>query len=289
MRRSPSATANQELLEEKPAAGEDNRGWLEGQADGIILLGGTSLADFRIRYAQSVLRGDLAPSLWSRCGILLAGDVFASVPLDIPDASAVPPRNGVRHCRLNDFVDAKRFPNLAVIRFAKAHDNALRDIERVCGDRSLIDLPALMLPWLGYVWGTAGAANPLSNGIGLPAAAFVETVFAMAGFDLTPGLSSASSCPEAIWQSAKWWAHYYKDAAREREDAISRSGTGGAAKEAPSAAAAAADAPIVPRENLGAAVPMVPTGFFIIRQPSANMPTEPAAGDPEDAGVEPEK
>ncbi len=94
MRRSPSATANQELSEEKPAAGEDNRGWLEGQADGIILLGGTSLADFRIRYAQSVLRGDLAPSLWSRCGILLAGDVFASVPLDVPDASAVPPTTG---------------------------------------------------------------------------------------------------------------------------------------------------------------------------------------------------
>ena len=289
MRRSPSATANQELREEKPAAGEDNRAWLEGRADGIILLGGTSLADFRIRYAQSVLRGDLAPSLWSRCGILLEGDVFASVPLDVPDVSAVPPRNGVRHCRLEDFVDAKRFPNLAVIRFAKAHDNALRDIERVCGDRSLIDLPALMLPWLGYVWGTAGAANPLSGGVGLPAAAFVETVFAMAGFDLTPGLSSASSCPEAIWQSAKWWAHYYKDAAREREEAISRSaaasaGTEGAATEAPSAA----DAPLVPRESLGAAVPMVPSGFFIIRQPSANMPTEPAAEAPDDAELEPE-
>jgi hypothetical protein len=34
---------------------------------------------------------------------------------------------------------------------------------------------------------------------------------------------------------------------------------------------------------------MVPTGFFIIRQPSATLPTEPATGDPEYAGVELEK
>src|SRR5689334_11539156 len=46
---------------------------------------------------------------------------------------------------------------------------------------------------------------------GLPSAAFVETVFARSGFELTPGLSSASSCPEAIWQSAKWWTNYYED------------------------------------------------------------------------------
>ena len=61
-----------------------------------------------------------------------------------------------------------------------------------------------MLPWLAFLWGVSGSTNPLLSGTGLPSSAFVETVFAMAGFELTPGLSSASSCPEAIWQSAKW-------------------------------------------------------------------------------------
>ncbi len=27
---------------------------------------------------------------------------------------------------------------------------------------------------------------------------------ALAGVDLTPGLASEASCPEAIWQAAKW-------------------------------------------------------------------------------------
>jgi hypothetical protein len=37
----------------------------------------------------------------------------------------------------------------------------------------------------------------------------LEVVFGAAGFDLTPGLESRSSCPEAIWQAAKWWHEYY--------------------------------------------------------------------------------
>jgi len=264
MRRSQAREPNTALREEKPEAGEGNRSWLKrkGDADGLILLGGTSVADFRIRFAQSQLRGDLTPALWSRCGILLADGVFATVPLDVSDVSAVPSTNGVAYCPLNDVDDPKRFPNVAVIRFARTHDNAIRDIERVMGDRSLIDLPALMLPWLGYVWAATGATNPLSSGIGLPAAAFVETVFAMAGFELTPGLSSAASCPEAIWQSAKWWADYYESATKDREQAISRVAEAESAAGVTSAATA---------ERLDAAVPMIPTGFSIVRQRAASV------------------
>ena len=73
-RRSSSLDPNPKLQEETLNSSKGNRGWLaeKGDADGIILLGGTSLADFRIRYAQSSLRHDLTPSSWSRCGILLA-------------------------------------------------------------------------------------------------------------------------------------------------------------------------------------------------------------------------
>jgi hypothetical protein len=41
----------------------------------------------------------------------------------------------------------------------------------------------------------------------------VESVFARRGIELTPGLTSQSSCPEAVWQAAKWWAPYYDSAA----------------------------------------------------------------------------
>lgn len=210
--RSSSTEPNSKLRDKTPKAGEGNRKWLRrlGDEDGVILIGGTTLADFRIRVAQSALRDDMFPSYWSLAGILLAGGKFVSVPLNGHDISAVPKSNGVRELSLDDYDDPKHYPNIAVIRFAKTHDNVVRDIERLRRDRGILDLAALMLPWLAFVWGTKGSSNPLLEGKGIPSSAFVETVFAMAGFELTPGLSSASSCPEAIWQSAKWWTDFYK-------------------------------------------------------------------------------
>lgn len=254
--RSPSTRPNARLVEKKPQKAEGNRAWLKRlgapggvvlEDNGIILLGGSSLTDFRIRVAQSVVRGDLFPSFWSHCGILLGDGLFAAVPLGPGHAAAdggrdevsmVPRSNGVQMSRLDDFDDPRRFPNVAVVRFARRHPGVRDHIARLKGDRGVIDLPAMILPWLGHVWGVGGAANPLLDGIGLPAAAFVETVFSMAGFELTPGLSSTSSCPEAIWQSAKWWTEFY--------EGISGDAIAGAPYEA-----------------------MCPEGFFAIRQPAA--------------------
>jgi hypothetical protein len=39
---------------------------------------------------------------------------------------------------------------------------------------------------------------------------FAEAVFVALGIELTPGLSTRSSCPEAIWQAALWWHKYYE-------------------------------------------------------------------------------
>jgi hypothetical protein len=49
-------------------------------------------------------------------------------------------------------------------------------------------------------WPTAAA---------FPSAAFVEAAHSLAGIELTPGLSSSASCPEAVWQAVKWWHEYY--------------------------------------------------------------------------------
>jgi hypothetical protein len=152
----------------------------------------------------------------------------------------------VRTCSLDEYDDPRRYPNIAAIRFAKSHDDVHQHIERVRTDRAIIDLAAFLLPWLGFVWGTSASTNPLANGIGLPSAAFVETVFAMGGFELTPGLSSSSSCPEAIWQSAIWWTEFYQSTSAGKES--------------------------------GKAVPMTPTGYYAIRQSAAAIEERTSQG-----------
>jgi len=149
----------------------------------------------------------------------------------------VPRTNGVRTCRLEEYDDPVRFPNIAVLHFTDDERPIRRNIDRVKSQRSVIDLPSLMLPWLGYIWSVGQAANPLLAGQGLPSAAFVETVYGIAGIELTPGLSSASSCPEAIWAAAKWWHQFYAEEA----------GIG----------------------NEAHAIARMPAGHFAVRQPAA--------------------
>ena len=70
--RSTSETSNDRLVAQQlSSARESNRAWLErlGAPDGvkldengIVLLGGSSVASFRIRVAQSSMRHDLVPS-----------------------------------------------------------------------------------------------------------------------------------------------------------------------------------------------------------------------------------
>jgi hypothetical protein len=271
-RRSPTDKANQRLREQSPDFRLNNSDWLAQleNKDGIILLGGTSVADFRVRVAQSRLRSDMMPSFWSLCGILLEGGKhFISSPFNFSDVSAIPKCNGVQECSIEEYDDPDRYPNVAVIRFAKAHKNLERDLARVRKDRSIIDLPALMLPWLGFLWGTTGSANPLQSGIGLPSAALVETTFAMAGFELTPGLSSASSCPEAIWQSAKWWTEYYEGRVSDAKALSGDEVTTSTADQNGAADGNEGEALPASQEELPAVLPMVPTGFAIIRQRAA--------------------
>ena len=89
--RSTSEKSNDRLVVQQPAsAREGNHAWLARlgapggvklDENGIILLGGSSVASFRIRVAQSSMRHDLVPSYWSHCGILLGDGQFATVPL----------------------------------------------------------------------------------------------------------------------------------------------------------------------------------------------------------------
>jgi hypothetical protein len=196
----------------------DNSAWRKrvndqtglGQPGDVLLLGGGSLVDFRIRVAQSHARDDLTPSYWSLIGVLIEGDRLLTVPL-LPsgDASAVPVSNGIVALPLSAFDDVRQWPNIAVLRFPRPTQPVASVVDRIRSQRTIADLPALIVAWLGFVWGAGDSPNPLLGGRGLPSAVFVETAFGMVDVELTPGLGSASSCPEAVWQSGKWWHEFY--------------------------------------------------------------------------------
>jgi hypothetical protein len=227
------------LLREVQRAGphETNRAWVlrqatdeEGDQDlvgRVLLLGGTTLTDFRVRVAQSHARHDMTPSLWSHVAVIRGPArpgraargkarerdlLLYEVSLDPAGGfGAVPRDNGVQEGLLSRYDDPARYPNIALLRFLpverQALEQAVHDFRR---ERRLIDIGALILEWLGFAWGVGAQGNPLIKEAGLPCAAFVEGAFELLGLDLTPGSSTRASSPEAIWQAARWWHGFYE-------------------------------------------------------------------------------
>jgi hypothetical protein len=223
-------------LARKP--GEDNLGWLERAQDAtatklaafatkqtkvkprpdkcpwLLLLGGHDAAHLRLRMAQAHARNDLTPSHWSHV-VLVTDEALKSgweIPLCPPTELGFPPEtNGVRAIALQSYASRSEYPNLALLNVPVKLEDAEEAREHFQKDRATLDAVELLAVWLAYLWGVGRFGNPLLDGQGLPAAVFVEAVMNAAQFDLTPGLSSRSSCPEAIWQAAKWWANYHTD------------------------------------------------------------------------------
>jgi hypothetical protein len=260
IRSSTAASPNPQLREAPRRRGETNTAWLArvaGKADPagtLVLVGGAGLTDFRVRVAQSHARRDLLPSFWSH--VALVGDVQGGRDWPLYEVSLEPPtgfgavalQNGIQRGSMLSYDDPARFPNVAHVRLTLA-PGALNKEESLASvllqavadfqkQRSVVDLPALMVEWLGFAWGVAERTNPLERRLGMPSAVFVQSVFGIAGIELTPGSASRSSCPEAIWQAAKWWHEFY-----------------------------ASDVTLT-----GAA----PTGTYVVDQPAASALVEPA-------------
>jgi hypothetical protein len=216
---STASQANTQLKEVEDG-GLANLRWLETyageylQTGSLLLLGGASNTDFRLRVAQSHARSDMRPSLWSHVAIL-------TQPQDqtwaIKEVSLIPPQgfgdvpacNAAQESTLVSYDAPDRWPNIALLSFPVQGDQVKEGMQRLAIDRGIVDLGALLIPWLAFVWGAGNAANPLLQDQGIPSAVYAETIMGIAGLELTPGLSSQSSCPEAIWQSAKWWYQFY--------------------------------------------------------------------------------
>lgn len=229
----------------------------------ILLIGGRTSLDLTLRFAQALARYDRTPSSWSEAALLIRGKTgkVTSFGIHLPRLDQpvgyrlstakrllrnVPTwNNGVQQDVLKHVDDPIDYPNIALLGFgATLHAEMLRHLrpgEAAAGDAQalagaateavlryrkrpdVVSSAEAAWRWLGYAWGVREQPNPLHQGMGLPSALFVENVIAALGLDLTPGLASHSSCPEAIWQTAKWW--YAERAADRAAEPVPAAGT----------------------------------------------------------------
>jgi len=219
---STATKASKGLKKNARKPGEDNLRWFErnypnDETAVVVLLGGVSPAAFRLRVAQSHVRHTLDPSSWSHAVLLgerqsdIGETVVYEISLEPAAGMGFPaPTNGLQEAVLKSYASAAEYPNIAILGVPVSLSEVLHSQERFRMQRAVLDTVDLMLRWLAFVWGAASAGNPLLENHGIPSAAMLDVVFGAAGFDLTPGLESRASCPEAIWQSAKWWHEYYE-------------------------------------------------------------------------------
>jgi hypothetical protein len=229
--RSPAERRNPQVVELLRRDGEGNEAWLRRAVEGrlvetgpewslLLLVGGSDPLSFRLRVAQSHVRHDLSPSAWShvlftpKLQAKLAESATREVSLAPPGCfgeHGFPlPTNGLQRGQLGAYLATEVFPNLAILAVPVAAADLDASLTGLQWNRTMLDVPELILRWLGYCWGVGVPSSPLADGIGVPGAALLEAAFAARGFDLTPGLESRSSCPEAIWQAATWWHGFYQ-------------------------------------------------------------------------------
>lgn len=180
----------------------------------VLLTGSTDVASFRLRVAQSHFRSDMLPSYWSDCVLLQTKKnslhSFYHIPLLQPaNASFAPLRNGVVQSTLSKLPDADSMPNLALLAIPVAEQQTISALQQFQHNRAAVDALALLLPWLGFCWGTGHSSNPLLQQLPLPSAQMIQLLFSSAGFDLTPGVNTDLAAPEAFWSGIKHWQHFY--------------------------------------------------------------------------------
>ncbi len=230
LRRSDVATGNPLLKETLPDAAPQgataNFAWLSstGYRDGVVLLGGTSIVDFRdARSAVGVAAGLVAELLVHlRLAHRRRGAHDGARRCDQQQQRARgAERFGSSEAGRRTLATAIRmfYPNIAVLQFTDDHA-AIRDhVARIGQERNIVDLLAQIVAWLGYCWAVGDRGNPLMQGHGIPSATLLERAHGLADIDLSPGLPSASSCPEAIWQAARWWYEAYDREPSSKSDA----------------------------------------------------------------------
>jgi hypothetical protein len=219
---SDALSQSKAYVEVKRERNENNIQWLRRNLPPIenksllVMVGGRTQIDIRLRFAQAQVRSDLRPSKWSHVMLVktpaeLETSTVSEISMDPAKGFGFPAAsNGLQEAgTLARYSSTKRFPNIAVIAVPVPLEEIEKSLKQFRMQRAVLDGVDLIVRWLAYVWGVGRSSNPLLDGFGIPSAAMLEIVIGANGFDVTPGLESRSSCPEAISQAAKYWYEYY--------------------------------------------------------------------------------
>jgi hypothetical protein len=190
----------------------------------IGLLGQRDIPGVTLRQAQSTLRWDLRPSLWSHAFLIaeVGENEPASIAIRLLKEVAIysraghfpePANNAVTGAGLGLYDLAARDANAALI-IVEMNDEDVESVrvratEQPNLDRTRYDLWATLGVWESYVWSRGERPNPLVEGYPIPAASFVEYCYEAIQLDVTPGGSERNSSPEHLWNGAKWWSDMF--------------------------------------------------------------------------------
>lgn len=188
--------------------------------DGLMLIGLLGQRDIpgvMLRTAQSVLRWDLRPSLWSHA-FLIANRINGSpvkktkileVPIHPRDGTFPRPEdNAVHETELRFYDDSRIDANAALLAVSMTEAEADSVAARARNyniDRLRYNFWETLGVWQSYLWASGGRQNPLREAIPIFSSAYIEMAFEAIQFDITPGASERNSAPEHIWNAALWW------------------------------------------------------------------------------------
>ena len=193
----------------------------------LLLVGGSSARHQAVRRAQAVVRMDQLASYWSHAAVILdwkrdakraLGAEVTWEPVD-PDQQ-VAERNAVTLFPVDRYLDAEKYPNLALATFSfvsrkgpnESKGKAVDYRQAICDavlhpnrDRFRYRFLDWLRIWGGYTYQPHGQPNPLLTEIPVPGAGLCEYAFEAAGIDLTPGATAPNACPEILWSTLLYW------------------------------------------------------------------------------------
>lgn len=185
----------------------------------IGLVGSCDLPGVALRRAQSILRWDRRPSLWSHAFLIVealaeSGDAaLREVVLHSRSgAFPEPADNAITAGTLADYASPRVDPNVALLAVRMDAGEAAAVASRAAGRQNLerlrYDLFETLGYWQAYLW-TRGTPNPLEQGVPMFSSSLVEYCFEEIRLDLTPGANDRNSAPEHLWNGARWWSEAF--------------------------------------------------------------------------------
>jgi hypothetical protein len=181
----------------------------------IGLVGSCDLPGVALRRAQSILRWDRRPSLWSHAFLIVEaladGGDAAIREVTLHSRSGVfpePADNAITPATLAGYTNPRVDANVALLAVRMNDEEAAavasRAVDRPNLERLRYDLFETLGHWQSFLW-TRGTPNPLETGVPVFSSSMVEYCFEEIQLDLTPGANDRNSAPEHLWNGARWW------------------------------------------------------------------------------------